>query len=148
MRTRLSALAAAASLLSGCYTYVPVTPATAPVGKDVRAELTDSGVVVLAPQLGPGVYQVDGRLVTRSDRDLVLSVESVVSRRNEMEQLWNGEQVTLPPSVIGRLQQRKLSTARSALVGLGALGVLVGLYVAFDASGGGGGGRGGPPSPQ
>jgi hypothetical protein len=144
------ALVATAAALQACYKYVPVeTPAAVPTGSEVRAELTDSGVVAVASQVGPSVFRIDGRLVSKTDQSLVLAVGAVTSRRTDIEQLWNGERVTIPESAIGSLQARKISASRTALTAGGLLAAVVGLYVAFDPNGifGGGGGKG-PPGRQ
>jgi len=146
MLMRFFAIVAALAALQGCYQYVPAAAPTAvPAGTDVRAELTDSGTVVLAPQVGPSVYQIDGRLLTRTDEELVLAVDAVTSRRSELEQIWNGERVTVPSAAIGTLRTRKLSRARTALTTAGIFAAVAGLYIAFDPMGTSGGGGGGGP---
>jgi hypothetical protein len=140
------AIVAAVAALQGCYKYVPVgAPTAVSPGMEVRAELTDSGTVVLAPQVGPSVYQIDGRLLTRTEDELVLAVDEVTSRRSELAQLWNGERVTVPSAAIGTLRTKKLSRPRTALTTAAIFAAVAGLYIAFDPAGTFGGGGGGRP---
>lgn len=135
----------AVSTVEGCYAYVP-RQTTGPVanGRTYRAELTDSGVVAMASQLGPGVYLLDGRAIAADERSITLAASTLTSRRTNTEQFWNGEAVVLPRSSLAALRERALSRGRTAgLVALSA-GALAALFAAFSTQGfGGGGGRGG-----
>lgn len=137
---------AALTVLAGCYGYVPRSSATSiRAGRVVRIELTDSGVVALTSQVGPGVYRLEGKLTSATDSAVTIAASTLTSRRTNVEQFWNGEPITIPRSAIELLQERSLSKSRTAGFVALALGAVIGTVVAFDASGYGsaGGGRGG-----
>lgn len=145
-RTRVVIALACLSAGQGCYTYVPRQPA-APVatGRRYQAELTDSGVVTMTSQLGPGVYLLDGRLIAANEQTITLAANTLTSRRTGIEQFWNGEPVVLPRSAVALLRERVLSKGRSAAVAALAAGAVAILYAGFSTRGFGvgGGGRGG-----
>lgn len=140
---RTAALALGALCSQGCYTYQALPRSAAvPPGQALRVQLTDSGTVALAAQVGPGVYQLDGRVSDADARTLNLEVTSLHSRRSVVEQLWNGESVAIPRVLVEAVQRRQLSRPRTILLGALLVGGVVGAYLVFDAAGGGN--RGGP----
>ena len=139
---RLVCCAPAAALLSGCYEYAAARGAAPPLaGREVRVELTDAGTAALAPSVGPGVTSLVGRLVASDDSALTVAVESTV-KRNGLEDLWKGENVSVQRAQVAVLQERAFSKSKTAV----ASGLAVALGVAFYAALGGslGGGSGGP----
>ena len=141
MRSLRSLLLAA--VLSGCYVTVPLANPTRPEpGTKLVVQLTDAGADDLARYLGPGVAQVDGRLLQASDTGLQLAV-SQVSMRSGQEQFWKGEAVTLPRATIATVQQRKMSTTRSALLAGIIIAGAISVKVGADAIGGNRNGSGG-----
>jgi len=136
----------ASLLLCGCYVAVPLAATNPPAGTQLHVQLTDAGSSTLAQYLGPNVVSVDGRLLSRSDSSLALSVTNVGMRSGD-EQFWRGERVSLPQVTIATVQQKKLSWWRSGLIG----GLLVAGAVSISAAAGGGAGgpRVGPvPTPK
>jgi hypothetical protein len=144
IRPGLLCLGLITTLLSGCYEYlqVPVTPNLA--GHEVQVSITDSGSLVLAPQVGYGIEAVDGKLVSDSDMRYQVAVSSI-RRRDGQEIGWNGESVNIPHSVVSTIMERRFSPARSTLF---AAATTMAMVVARRAFGGTGGATapGGNPS--
>lgn len=131
-------------MLAGCYVYRPVGTAVPPAGHQLRLTLTDAGTATLAPQLGPSVEAVGGRLIQDSADAYVLSVVET-RKRNGVEMSWLGEQVSISKSVVATVHRREFSRTRTALV---ALGLIAGMAGAREAFWGPGGVFGGPkPGP-
>jgi hypothetical protein len=124
---------ASVALLGGCYGYYPPnTPA--PVGKSVEVTLSDSGTFVLARQIGPSAATIHGRFTSDSANAIILAVTGVRQRDgNEVD--WKGERVSVPRSLVVKLEERRFSRARTTLF-VGS--VVVGILVARQALGGSG----------
>ena len=135
------------TLLGGSYTYRPlpsVDAAMPAIGTQVEARLTSAGAAALAPQVGPDIRYLQGRVLSVGAGGLTLAVTHAETvRRLGIE--WKGEEVTLPREDLAGVEERKLSVGATALVG-GLVGG--GLVAAFALIGGtgsaSGGGVGGP----
>lgn len=136
-------------LVAGCYSYHPLENPAPASGTQVAADLTDSGSLELASQVGPGIMSVRGEVVESNHDALLLALTSVLGR-NEQETFWRGEQVKIPLTVVMRVQQRRFAPAKSILFGGAVIGGLLMAVKAFEGDGnaGGGPGSGGGPSPQ
>jgi hypothetical protein len=115
-------------------------------GTRLIVQLTDQGTIDLAQYLGPGVTEVDGRLLQNHDSTLMLSVSAVTLRSGD-QQFWKGESVALPRRAVAQVRERKVSVWRSGLLasavvaGLAAIGGIAG-----GSNGGGTSHGGGPPA--
>ncbi len=134
-------------LLCACYVTTPVPTAPAPeLGTKLHVQLTDAGAASLAQYLGPNVYYVDGRLLSRSDTSMALSVSGLTLRSGD-EQYWKGENVSLPQSAIATIEVKKVSWWRSGLLAGGIIASLTSFgLIAGGSSGGPRNNR--PPPPQ
>lgn len=146
---RLCRIALLLPLLAGCYVYSPVTTASSPAGVPVRLTLTDAGTANLAPELGPSVQAVGGRLLNDSG-DAYLLALSDSRKRNGMEIDWRGEQVTISKSLVASIQQRQFSRTRTGILTVGLIGAMVVARQIFWGPGGvfGGDRPGPPPGPR
>lgn len=136
-------------LVAGCYSYHPLASPIPTVGTRVTADLTDTGSLQMASQVGPRITSVSGDVV-ESDRDgLLLALNSVMGR-NQQETFWQGEQVRIPLATVARVQQRRFALGKTILFSGTVVGALLGAIKAFEGDGSGGGGTGGGvgPSPQ
>jgi hypothetical protein len=136
-------------LVAGCYSYRPLENPTPALGTRVAADLTDSGSLQLASQIGPGITSVRGEVVESKPDVLFLALTSVLGR-NEQETFWSGEQVRIPLVTVSRVEQRRFALGKTLLFGGTVVGGLFAAVIAFAGSGNGGGlnnGAGGP-SPQ
>ena len=127
---------ATAALLSGtaCYGYYqPVNSNLA--GREIQLSITDSGAVVLAPQIGVGIETVDGKLVTDSAARYVVSV-SGIRRRDGMEADWHGEPVFIPHALVSTVMERRFSPARTTLFAVATAIALATVQHAFAGAGG------------
>lgn len=115
-----------AFLLCGCYTYRNTAVGDAAIMTPVRVELTEEGSQEITKQVGPRGGVLEGVLTARSDSALVFGV-TALTRMNGVEETWHGEHVTVPRSLISRVQVRKFSRFNTGLfiAGLVAGGLLV-----------------------
>lgn len=149
MATRIAVLVAVASLQAACYNYTPLRRAQLSPSVYLAVTLTDAGSEELAPYIGPNMLVIRGRFLNTTGRGLVLSVESVESRRGDMF-AWKGESVAVPGEFVRSLEERHVATAKTALL---ASASVISFFAAFAAFGPGSGGTmqggvGGPPSPR
>ena len=138
-----------APLLAGCYAYEPVQTTSPPVGQPVRLTLTEAGSVNLAPELGPSVEAVGGKLLGDSGNAYLVAL-SESRKRNGIEIDWRGEQVSISKSLVADIQHRQFSPTRTAILSAGMVTALVLLERAFWGPGGvfGGGPPGGGGGPK
>ncbi|HUF25475.1 MAG TPA: hypothetical protein VMM18_00740 [Gemmatimonadaceae bacterium] len=149
MTKLLSVLLLIALLSSACYSYHTAASALPPTGATVAVNLTDSGTVVLAREIGPGAETVEGELVGVGERQLTLAVRHV-RLRNGLSNRWAGERVTFGRELVERVRERRLSRVRSTLFATGLAAGVGALATAFVGGGSSGtpGGGGGPVGPR
>jgi hypothetical protein len=109
-----------ASLLSGCYEYVPMQSASI-ASPRVEVLVTDRGRVELAPQLGPGVLSFEGTLEQRKDSSYTVHVAEVTYLNRQTNQ-WSGESITVANSAVRDVRVRQLSRGRTIAVIAAAVG--------------------------
>ena len=142
----IAALTACTALgTTGCYGYYqPGTPDLA--GHEVQLSITDSGSVVLAPQVGWGIGAVDGKVISDSDMRYQLAVTGI-RRRDGQESGWNGEPVNIPHAVVATVMERRFSRSRTTLFAAATTMAIITATRAFAGTGGtnapGGPGSGG-----
>lgn len=126
MRTvRLTLAAATLAVASGCYHYVPASPAGVSPGADVRAWLTDSGIDEMRGYFGPDVNSVEGPLVRWDGGGVALLVETYVSRPG-FPPTSVADTIRLLPPHVATVELRELNRWRSA----GLAAIIVGGAVA------------------
>ena len=115
-----------AFLLCGCYTYRNTAVGDAAIMTAVRVELTEEGSQEITRQVGPRGGMLEGVLAAKSDSTLVFGV-TALTRTNGVEETWHGEHVTVPRSLVARVQVRKFSRLNTGLfiAGLVTGGLLV-----------------------
>jgi len=114
--------AAAALLLTGCFTYVPYEHATPRTGDRVTADLTPDGSQDLARLVGPRVGSVRGQILNADTDRMLLSVSSTTNFDDETTD-WKGETVAVPMGGVDHLLTKKFSVGRTLLVTAAAVGV-------------------------
>lgn len=131
----LAALALSATPLTvGCYGYYqPMTPGLA--GHRVQLSITDSGAVVLTPQVGAGIEAVDGTMLTDTASKYVVSVTGV-HRRDGLESDWKGEPVAIPHALVSTVMERRFSRARTTLFAVAGTIAMIAVKHAFGGAGG------------
>lgn len=136
-------------LVGGCYSYHPLESPAPASGTRVAADLTDSGSVAMASQIGPGVTSVRGDVVESSPDGLLLALIAVMGR-NDQETLWSGEQVRIPRTTVARVEQRRFALGKTILFSGAVMGGLYAVVKAFTGGDAGGGSPGGSgdPSPE
>ena len=121
-------------LTTGCYGYYqPMTPNLA--GHQIQLSITDSGAVVLTPQVGSGIETIDGRLVTDTASRYLVSVPGV-RRRDGLESDWKGEPVAIPHALVATVMERRFSRARTTLFAVAGTIAMVAVKHAFGGAGG------------
>src|ERR1700674_1631011 len=135
IRPGLLCLGLITAVLSGCYEYleVPATPNLA--GHEVQLSITDSGSLVLAPQVGYGIEAVDGKLISDSDMRYQVAVTGI-RRRDGMEADWKGEAVSIPHDVVSTVMERRFSRARTTLLAGATTIAMIAVKRAFGGAGG------------
>ncbi len=124
---RRAALAAAASVLGGCYVQTPLTSLPAP-GTQIVAVLNDAGRVGMASQVGPSITSIEG-LLDSASTDTAYTVHVLyVSFIDGTSAKWAGEPVTLRPSFVGSLYERHLAKGRTAVL-VGGVAAAFGVFV-------------------
>jgi hypothetical protein len=119
---------------TGCYAYYqPVN--TDLTGHQVQLSITDSGAVILAPQVGVGIESVDGRLVTDSAARYLVSV-SGTRRRDGLEADWRGERLYVPHALVASISERRFSRARTTLFVAATTIAMIAIKQAFGGAGG------------
>jgi hypothetical protein len=122
---QLGAGAAMLAACQACYNYVPVETPAPSVGERVAFEITDKGRVSLADRFGPGIAEIEGRVLDNEPNDYVINVYRV-SQINGQSAMWSGERTQLSRDFVGSVRERQLSRARTAaLVGGIAAGVVL-----------------------
>jgi hypothetical protein len=128
----LALLAALAS--AGCYGYYQPLSASLS-GRQIQLGITDSGAVVLAPQVGFGIEAVDGTVVTDTASRYMVAV-SGVRRRDGLEIDWKGEPVSIPHALVSTVMERRFSRARTTLFAVATTIAMVAVKHAFGGAGG------------
>jgi len=117
---------AAGAALAGCYSLQPVSAATPELGSVVAVDVNDAGRAALNQAVGPEVRQLEGRLVQRSEAEMLLAVTAVRTFRGG-EQVWKGERVTLRPEYLGNTYAKRFSTGRTIFASALTIGAFVAL---------------------
>jgi hypothetical protein len=86
--------------------------------------------------MGPGIEQIEGRLLDQDNGSYLVAVSAVRLVRGG-EQVWSGEQVRLNRDYIAMVYERRLSVARSAALGAVGVGGLAAFLASLNLFGGG-----------
>ena len=144
-----SAAALGALFGSACHVYVPLDQPAPALDSSVRVSITPSAAQALAQEVGrPVVQNLDGRFVgTRGDS---IRVSVLMDRDPRYAGRNLRHELAVSRSDVVQIQGEVISTRRTALVGVGGVGLLALLISRFSSSGGDPGDQGGPDpnSPQ
>jgi hypothetical protein len=113
------ALGAVTSLQPACYAYVPSQQQAVP-GDKVGLLVTDEGRVNLREELGQGVDRVEGVLLEKAGDNYLMRVARIRTIRGQTAH-WTGEQVRIPMASVARVEQRRISGRKTALLVAGLL---------------------------
>ena len=108
----------------GCYTTRYVPEGTVQPEMRVSLSITDRGRVAIADSLGTGVLKVNGRLLSATDSQYVVSV-SDLDLMNGRTARWNGETVGIDRQHVGGVGQRTLSRSRTGALAAGVIAAIV-----------------------
>jgi hypothetical protein len=111
--------------LAGCYVLRPATGAGPEPGTLMAIEVNDLGRLALGGQMGPEIASVEGRLVSKSNDEYLVSVKSVKLIRGGT-QIWNDEQVAIKREHVSQTYERHFSKSQTiALSAVFVAGVFV-----------------------
>ena len=107
---RLAALSAL--LITGaCYNNQPMATTPTP-GTRLALAINDSGRVALGGSMGPEIRLVEGHLLSKQDKEYVLSVTGV-NYLNGTFQKWEGETVRINSNVVSGVMERRFSKGKT-----------------------------------
>jgi hypothetical protein len=121
----------------GCYAYLPARDPGLLVGRQASVALTDSGSVVLASRVGPGVVDLEGTYVGDSSGTHLLAVWST-RQRSGAQTDWRGEHVAIARPLVASIEEREFSKSRTAFASMLAAAGAIAATVAFRGKGEGG----------
>ena len=126
---RALAAVVASSLLSGCFTYLPIEPGEVEPGVSVRARVSPAASARIAPLLGAtDARRLDGTVITQSGDTMIVEVPTVTTENREFGRAPN-QRVSIPRSDLVELEVRRLDRVRTiGLVG-GAAAILASALV-------------------
>ena len=125
---------ALAVIASGCYVERPLQTMPPAPATRIIATVTDSGVVAMSNQIGPGATLVEG-VVSAADNSSWTLQMLRVDHRDGRTIAWNREPVTFPASTLTQPSVKVLDKKRSWLAAGGiTIGALI-LAQSFDLLG-------------
>lgn len=128
MRFFVIALATVGLAGTGCYSYVPASVDEVPVGSDIRAHLSRSGIERFQ-QLGVASEAIDGRLAASDSTGLVVETQAWSSTTMLYGQRPVRQPVDLTPQDVTAVSVRRLDRTKTwAATGVAA-GAGVALFV-------------------
>lgn len=133
MRTALPLCAAL--LLSGCFSYLPVTdPGQLEPGTSVRARVSPAAGARIAPLLGASdARRLDGTLITNSTDTLIVEVPTVMTDAREFGRTPN-QRVSILKNELLELEVRRIDRLRTAAV-VGSAAILAGTILVKSLKG-------------
>lgn len=114
-RRVFAVIAALVPALSACYEYRPIETQPPPAGEQVALQITDQGRVTLSQRFGPGLAEIQGRMVSAQGSEYVINVYRVAQISGETA-AWSGEPTRIDRSFVGSVKGRQISGLRTSLV--------------------------------
>ena len=112
-RPFLVALAFAAPLAAGCYSYTAAQPSSIAPGVTVRARITAAAGASVAPLLGTTPSSLTGKLISDLRDTLIIEVPAVMAAEIGSSVQTLHQRVSIPRSEIVFLEIRELNRART-----------------------------------
>ena len=125
-RTPLTIAAAAAlSVGTGCFRYVPIATDVTATGSDVRVRLSSEGSNELSRVIGAGINTVDGRLTAVSaDNGITIAAQWVQTPQGLRERWTGAPTFTLPRSYFSDVERRALDRGKSTIAAVAVVGAM------------------------
>lgn len=134
MRLFRLGFAALTVFLAGCYTLEPAGGVAPEPGSRIAMDLTDAGRVALGGSIGPGVSQIEGRLIGVEGDEYLLAVSSITTFQGGT-QVWAGERIRVRSEHVGTVYERRLSAGRSVTLGAVAVAGITAVILGRDLLG-------------
>jgi hypothetical protein len=115
---------------AACYTYSAAPQGEKVPGARYAFTLTDRGRAELAEQIGPGVLQVEGRLVQNDNAAYTVSVAAV--RAIDGRRRWAGERIAIAHDFVANTLERRFSRKRTIIATSAVVGGVVLFAVTRD----------------
>lgn len=145
-RLRPVLVLAAACLLGGCYSYIPLYSVPEPSTR-VSLEINDAGRVGLEQNVGPEAASIEGVIQDVTAVDIVVSVTEVRGLRGSRSR-WAGEPVTVRRDYVRIIRERRYSSVRTFAMGTVVASATLAFLVTRNLLGGATGpGGDNPPGP-
>lgn len=130
-----AALAVAALLLSGCYTYVPAELETVPPGREVRVQLTRRATAELPVQLPVNGPTLNGELMRKNADRFTIRVP-IRDTSSGIDGDGLKQDILIPTDAILEIQRREFDGLATGLLVAGAVGAATSLILLImDSSG-------------
>lgn len=123
-----------AVLLAGCYSLQPAGGVAPVPGSLMAFDITDLGRVALGGQMGTGIKQVEGRLISKDNNEYLVSVSSVRTI-DGAEQRWTGERVLIKSEHVGNVYERRFSKGRTVALSATAVAAVTAFVLTRDLFG-------------
>ncbi|KPJ85410.1 MAG: hypothetical protein AMS18_16335 [Gemmatimonas sp. SG8_17] len=137
-------LCAAATLLPGCYRYVPTTLSAVPDGSNIRALLSTEAQADLRSRVGMDVEVLEGKLLESNGEQVMLSVRSVPASNTLERTLPLYQMIDVSRRGVVRVDVRRVDKFRT----YGLIGVAAGAAAFMVAQAFSDGEPGSPPPPN
>lgn len=135
---------AAATLVLGCYKYVPTTLSAVPDGANIRAVLSTDAQQDLRSRAGMNVELLEGKLLERNGEQVMISVRSVGASSTFDGNHTLYQVIDVPSQGVVRVDVRQVDRFRT----YGLIGVAAGAAAFMVAQAFGGGEPGSPEPPN
>jgi hypothetical protein len=121
---------ALATLISsaGCYRYIPSEPAAVPPGERVRVFVTREALIRLGDLPVVEGSVLNGTLIRTEPTSIVLRLP-VATRQTGFSMEVLGQDVFIPTDQVLQVERREVNRPITALLAVGATGLLAGLVV-------------------
>lgn len=123
--------------IAACYRYVPAEPARVVPGQDVRTRLTGEGMDAMRGFFGPGVIDIEGKLVRWDRQGVTLLFETFVTRPG-FPATTIQDTIQLQPWHVDLVERKELDGRRSVLAGAAVVSGAITALISSKAFGSGG----------
>ena len=134
MKNRMFACIVIAAVSSACYVERPLQTVPPPPTTRIIATVTDSGVVAMSNQIGPGATMIEGIVSAANESSWTLQLLRV-DHRDGRTISWNREPVTFPRNALTQPSVKVLDKKRSWLATGGIIIGAIVLAQTFDLLG-------------
>ena len=126
---RLFRVAPMLAVLSGCYSYATIDPATTQPGTKVRARINAQTADMLEPLLGMETRLLSGVVIATAPDTMIIEVPTAGRTASGGSIIALRQRVSVPRSGLLELESRTLNRGRTTLVAVGATAAVTALVI-------------------